>query len=88
MSNGAILQAIVHLKRIEDDGWHKGCYVWIMDCCPYCGQSHHHWGGNLDGDPRSWLGKKITHCVGGELDRDYELVEAVQQATAKETRFP
>ncbi len=35
----------------------RGTYswMWVVKACPYCGKKHEHYGGPLDGDPRTYI---------------------------------
>lgn len=44
------------------------CYLW--ECvCPYCHELHTHGGGRPGGDPKSFLGHRVSHC-----DKDVEKI--------------
>lgn len=38
--------------------------------CPFCNETHTHGGGPIDGDPKRYLGDRVSHCHKG----DYNLV--------------
>ncbi len=43
----------------------RGSYswIWVVRACPYCGKSHEHYGGALDGDPHKLLRYSLSaHC--------------------------
>ncbi|HEX6290373.1 MAG TPA: hypothetical protein VFZ66_14380 [Herpetosiphonaceae bacterium] len=35
-------------------------WVWIVPTCPYCGKSHDHYGGPIDGDPYVYIGRMFA----------------------------
>ncbi len=46
--------------------------VWdLLVTCPFCGDAHRH-GGGSSAEPV--LGPRLSHCVSGELVRDYVLI--------------
>lgn len=59
--------ALVTLRGSEAEGW-----LWVVKCCPHCGETHVHGGGSGGGDPRRFLNHRVAHC-GGE--GGYDLVE-------------
>ena len=49
---------------------------WVVARCPFCGKRHCHGAGPPDGDPREFLGSRLSHCVGDARGGDiYVLVE-------------
>lgn len=49
---------------------------WVVARCPFCGKRHWHGAGPPDGDPREFLGSRVSHCSGDAYGGDiYILVE-------------
>ncbi len=44
----------------------ESCWRWVVLACPFCGDEHWHGGGPHDGNPMSFLGGRLSHCVGAE----------------------
>lgn len=62
--------AYARLKRF------RGVYLWEVPHCPYCGRTHTHGGGEITGDPRSYLSYRSPHCATNtQRQPDYLLVE-------------
>lgn len=51
-----------------------GCWLWVVEQCPYCQKQHTHGGGPRSGNPREYLGHRVSHCA-LRPGRDYVLVE-------------
>jgi len=45
-----------HIVRTSD------CYLW-RGRCPLCGKRHVHGLGPLAGDPKDYLGHRVSHCL-------------------------
>lgn len=33
--------------------------IWIVEACPYCGKSHHHYAGSLNGNPYRYVDHRV-----------------------------
>jgi hypothetical protein len=47
---------LVH--AVLDRGKHS--WIWVVPCCPYCGDPHAHYGGPFDTDPATYLEFPMT----------------------------
>lgn len=62
-------------KARLDAGTGPGCWLWVVEQCPYCKKQHTHGGGPRSGDPREYLGHRLSHCASRSERADYVLVE-------------
>ena len=83
----------VHLRddiyaRPERDDTRVPAYVrlvpglWVIDCCPFCGEKHTHGAGGRKDDPRKFLGSRVPHCAASGWSNCYELVEQTRERFA------
>ncbi len=49
----APFQSILTVPAVLEHGTYS--WIWLVPTCPYCGKSHHHYGGPLNGDPYKYL---------------------------------
>ena len=66
-----VLEVKANLLKVRDGrgyGW-----AWVIPVCPYCGRKHLHGGGPFDGNPRDFLGARMSHCRNKRYE--YILVE-------------
>jgi len=53
-----------------------GQNFWVVEVCPYCRKQHRHWAGDINDDPKSYLGHHPSHCIKKyPSDRGYMLIE-------------
>jgi hypothetical protein len=71
-----IAVAFCHLVRRRE------CQLWVIARCPLCGKEHTHGAGPMDGDPRRFLGHRISHCATFPRG-EYELFEGVNMDDLK-----
>jgi len=72
-------------KVIPEPG--RSCFSRVIPVYPYCGETHRHGSGALDGAPHDCLGWNVSHCLGLPADRnDYGVVDATTHETADPLR--
>lgn len=54
--------AVIVMRKGKPDGWR-------VIRCPYCAGSHNHGIGEY-GDPRQWLGGRVSHCNPRRIEED------------------
>ena len=71
VEESGIVRAEVTIRKSQSR--HDPIWVLTVARCPYCGRSHEHGGGSVDGPPA--LGFRVPHCLTRPAPRAYELVE-------------